>query len=258
MSRKKRLPSPSTRLIGFDFSGLGDDPLSEIRLLAGVTTLDGLEERFCQEVETEVRAIVAVTKDCDAFDIIELLRLREFPVSPVAGLEPGFDGSGAVIDVISLVLLARNGRRPGVVCRQDSRPHELVPDLHTRAKRLRRAELSADGNDMSLSRSIETLAVPAPAPPTVASTDRQTAASAEDLEFQEMVRNSAGAKILAEWARITSGGARLDELAVENNAPAALEPLEPAKSAAEQILEEWARMSRRPPERPGPGHGLSL
>jgi hypothetical protein len=33
----------------------------------------------------------------DAFDLIELLRLRELPIVPVAGLDRTFDGSAAAI-----------------------------------------------------------------------------------------------------------------------------------------------------------------
>lgn len=69
---------------------------------------------------------------------------------------------------------------------------------------------------MAFARSIETLAVPGPAPPAVATPAGPAAASEEDLEFQEMLRNSAGAKILADWKRIEAGGSD-DDLAVEHD-----------------------------------------
>jgi len=122
----------------------------------------------------------------------------------------------------------------------------------------RRAELSNDEDVPPLSVSTATLAVESPRPRTGGAPEPDQPTPDESLAFQEMVRNSAGARILAEWERIMSREVRPDELAVERNAPPALEAAEPPKSAAEQILDEWAGMSRRPPERPGPGHGLSL
>ncbi|MEJ7562024.1 MAG: hypothetical protein WKF45_05810 [Ilumatobacteraceae bacterium] len=121
----------------------------------------------------------------------------------------------------------------------------------------RRAELSNDEDVPHLSVSTATLAVASPRPRTGGAPEPEQPTPDGSLEFQEMVRNSAGAKILAEWERITSGEVRPDELAVKRNAPPALEPVEPPKSAAEQILRSGLE-ARRPPERPGPGHGLSL
>ncbi|MDQ3351589.1 MAG: relaxase domain-containing protein [Actinomycetota bacterium] len=122
----------------------------------------------------------------------------------------------------------------------------------------RRAELSNDEEVAGLSVSTGTLAVASPRPMKAGAPEPDEPTPDGSLELQEMVRNSAGAKILAEWERITYGEVRPDELAVKRNAPLTPEPVEPPKSAAEQILEEWARKARRPPERPGPGHGLSL
>lgn len=128
----------SARLVGVDFSSLGDDPVSDMLLFEGAATLEDLDQILREEAESEVEGILEASRDCDAFDLIELLRLREIPVAPVAGLDPDFDGSGAVIDLISLVLLTRDGRNPSSTSREDSQPHEAIPELHARAKRLLR------------------------------------------------------------------------------------------------------------------------
>ena len=87
-------------------------------------------------MEVEVSAIVELVKEFDAFDVIELMRLREFPIVPAAGLSPGYDGSGAVLDLIALVLLTRPVRNPSGLPREHGQPHEVINDLHTRAERL--------------------------------------------------------------------------------------------------------------------------
>ncbi len=138
VSRRRKTTRVNRRLVGVNFSGLGDDPVAELELLIGAATPEELRRALRAEVEAEVREILNATASCDAFDVIELLRLREFPVAPVAGLAPDFDGSGAVVELVSLVLLARNSGRVGSSPRPASRPHELVPDLHRRAKRLLR------------------------------------------------------------------------------------------------------------------------
>jgi hypothetical protein len=107
-------------------------------LLAGAATPDDLQRILRIEVEKDVEAILRITAPSDAFDLIELLRLREFPIVPAAGLEPGFDGSGAVIELITLILRAREGGRRGVTPRDGRQPHEVIPELHDRSKRLLR------------------------------------------------------------------------------------------------------------------------
>lgn len=131
-------PSESTasRLLGIELAGLGDDPLAELMVFEGAGTAVELDQRLRREVETEISRVVQLVDECDAFDLIELLRLRELPIDPSHAVEPGFDGSGAVVELISLVLLARGRRAPLSMKREDSRPHELIGDLHERAKRL--------------------------------------------------------------------------------------------------------------------------
>ncbi len=79
-----------------------------------------------------------VIRDCDAFDVIELLQLRELPIVPSAALEPDYDGNGGVIDLVSLVLLTRESRAPSGMPRAETQPHLIIPNLHDRAARLLR------------------------------------------------------------------------------------------------------------------------
>lgn len=118
------------------FASLGDDPISELELFSAARTVQDLDAILRREVEVEVSAILEVVQDFDAFDVIELMRLREFPIAPAAGLAPGYDGSGAVLDLIALVMLTRPTRNPSGVPREEGQPHKVIDDLHTRAQRL--------------------------------------------------------------------------------------------------------------------------
>lgn len=135
---QERAERVASRLLGVDLAGLGDDPLAELMVFEGADTQAELDRRMRREVETEVGRILELVTECDAFDVIELLRLREFPIDPSHAVEPGFDGSGAVVELIALALLARGHRMALSVSREDSRPHELIAELHERAKRLLR------------------------------------------------------------------------------------------------------------------------
>jgi hypothetical protein len=136
MSRSNQESRRLRRVLGqVNVRGLGD-PLAEIAVFAGASDLAGLERRLREHVGKEVEAILALTEDLDAFDVIELMRLRELPISPLHGLNPDFDGSGAAIEVVALLLLTRGERKPSSTLREDTRPHEAIPELHDRAKRL--------------------------------------------------------------------------------------------------------------------------
>jgi hypothetical protein len=100
--------------------------------------LPEVERRLREHVGQEVEAILALTEEFDAFDVIELMRQRELPISPVLGLDPNFDGSGAAVEVVTLALLTRGERKPSSTPREDTRPNEAIAELHDRAKRLLR------------------------------------------------------------------------------------------------------------------------
>ncbi|MBI5232683.1 MAG: hypothetical protein HY876_11040 [Coriobacteriales bacterium] len=138
MSGFDQEPSRLRRVLGrVDLRDLGD-PLAEIGLFAGASDLSEIERRLRDHVAQEVEAALALTEEFDAFDVIELMRQRELPISPVLGLSPDFDGSGAAIELVTLVLLARGKRKPSSTPREETRPNEAIPELHDRAKRLLR------------------------------------------------------------------------------------------------------------------------
>lgn len=115
-----------------------DDTLGELALAVGASDLQDLETRIRGAVESEVRGILASTEVLDAFDVIELMRQRELPLVPALALRPGYDGSAAAIELIALVLLTRAGRHPSDTPREDTRPNEVIAELHSRALRLMR------------------------------------------------------------------------------------------------------------------------
>jgi hypothetical protein len=126
------------RALGVDISGLGDDPLAEMRIFEGAVSAVDIDERLRDVVAAGVSSIVTSTAHCDVFDVVELLRLRELPISPVLALQPGFDGSGAVVELVAVALLSRGWRAPSSGSDNDLQPHQLIEDLHVTAKRLLR------------------------------------------------------------------------------------------------------------------------
>ncbi len=78
--------------------------------------------------------MAALVQDADAFDVIELMRLRELGVATQAA--PG--GSALAIEIVAAVLLSRGSRKPSALPRDETRPHVAVNELHQRALRLMR------------------------------------------------------------------------------------------------------------------------
>lgn len=157
MSVSKRRAKPiqlapwTSAIVGnIDWTGLGDDPIGDLQAFAGATSQEALRQRLRSEVETEVAAMLDAIQEFDAFDVIELIRLRELPVVPIAALLDGHDGSGAAIDLVSLVCLSRPGRTPGDKDRQSTEPHHAISDLHTRATRLLRLATFMHGASSAL------------------------------------------------------------------------------------------------------------
>lgn len=58
-------------------------------------------------------------------------------MSPTPRLAPP-GGASLPVEIIAAVLLARSSRKPGPTPRQDTRPHEVIADLHERCVRLAR------------------------------------------------------------------------------------------------------------------------
>ena len=78
--------------------------------------------------------MLKLVEDADAFDVIELMRTREFP--PVPNLE--WEGSALNVEIVAAILLGRGSRKPADTPRMDTRPHEAISELHSRAQRLGR------------------------------------------------------------------------------------------------------------------------
>jgi hypothetical protein len=134
-----QLASGTNALIGnIGWASLGDDPLGELRVFAGITSPEGLQQRLRDEIDTEVTAMLDAIGEFDAFDVIELMRLREIPVAPVVALDADFDGVAAAIDLVSLVCLSRPGSMPEGKARESTEPHLAITNLHARATRLLR------------------------------------------------------------------------------------------------------------------------
>ncbi|WP_373140482.1 hypothetical protein [Mycobacterium marinum] len=87
-----------------------------------------------EQIQLEVDAMAALVQDADAFDVIELMRLRELGVATQAA--PG--GSALAIEIVAAVLLSRGSRKPSALPRDETRPHVAVNELHQRALRLMR------------------------------------------------------------------------------------------------------------------------
>ncbi|HEY9312463.1 hypothetical protein [Williamsia sp.] len=81
--------------------------------------------------------MAAFIEDSDAFDVIELMRMRELP--PVPDPRVVVPGSSALaIELVAALLLSRDCRKPDLRPRSETRPHMAVNELHHRAVRLGR------------------------------------------------------------------------------------------------------------------------
>lgn len=111
---------------GLDFAQFGD-PLAEIGLFDDCGSSAELREAFRVEVATEVSRVLALVEDADAFDVIELMRLRELPL--VAGME--HDGTALNVEVVAAAMLGRASRKPSGVPRRDTRPPSVQVTTRT-------------------------------------------------------------------------------------------------------------------------------
>jgi hypothetical protein len=108
--------------------------VGDISLFAGCESIAAARTILRDQIQLEVEAMAALVQDADAFDVIELMRLRELGVVPQAA--PG--GSALAIEIVSAVLLSRGSRKPSALPRAETRPHMAVNELHQRALRLMR------------------------------------------------------------------------------------------------------------------------
>jgi hypothetical protein len=119
-----------------DADDLGD-PMAELSLFAGCESVTDVRAGLRQQVEIETAAILDLVADSDAFDVIELMRMREFPPVPDPRVTmPG--GPALAVEIVAAVLLSRPCRKPSDLPREETRPHERIEELHSRVKRLAR------------------------------------------------------------------------------------------------------------------------
>jgi hypothetical protein len=133
MSRR----DPVARLLAdFDPAHFGD-PVAEIGMFIECKTAAEARDVLRSAVATEVNEMLKLVEDADAFDVIELMRMREFPPVPDPNLE--WEGSALNVEIVAAMLLGRCSRKPDTETpRMDTRPHEAITELHARAQRIGR------------------------------------------------------------------------------------------------------------------------
>lgn len=131
------IDGPSAGFLGSFHSAWIGDPLAELGLFGDCRSGADARAVLRAQVTIEVEAMLSLVGTFDAFDVIELTRMREFPPWPVyAG---GWDGTALTVELVSAVMLARPSRRPDTsTSREVTRPHEVISELHNRCLRLGR------------------------------------------------------------------------------------------------------------------------
>lgn len=125
------------RVLGdIDVEDFGD-PAQELSLFSGCESVADVRSVLREQVELETSVMLDLVAEADAFDVIELMRMREFPPVPHPRVTmPG--GSALSVELVAAMLLSRSSRKPSDVPREETRPHEKIEELHARAKRLAR------------------------------------------------------------------------------------------------------------------------
>ncbi|WP_155948612.1 hypothetical protein [Mycobacterium sp. URHB0044] len=138
--RKHRTKASSRSSNTRDAGKFLSDVLNELRLFRDCETSQDVRAVLYEQTKQAVSAIADLVADADAFDVIELMRMREFPPVPDPRVVMP-DGSALVVEIIAAVLLSRAGRKPGPRPRLETRPHEAVAELHRHGARLSRIAL---------------------------------------------------------------------------------------------------------------------
>ena len=100
-------------------------------LRPGETLLDFVA-RGSEVVRENVTAILDSLNEADAFDVIELMRLRETPLVLDGYRESLADQRPAAVELISLILLARGERAPEGADTSTANPAAAISDFHER------------------------------------------------------------------------------------------------------------------------------
>ena len=96
-------------------------------------TLRDFAARGPEVIREHVEAITSAIQNADAFDVIELMRLRETPMALEGYRESLADQRPAAVELMALILLARGARiLPGADSRA-AHPANDIPDFHERA-----------------------------------------------------------------------------------------------------------------------------
>lgn len=136
MAKKRSQDLPVGRIISADDESLGAAFQRMGATLGRLREGENPREyvlRGPEIIEEHVDAIVESLKDADAFDVIELMRMRELPMSLEGYRESLEDHLPAAVELIALVLLARGQREPILAPTAKSRPAGTISDLHDRA-----------------------------------------------------------------------------------------------------------------------------
>lgn len=114
-----------------------DNALSSVFNLRNV---EDIKAFIYDQIKNEVHNMLSILQYADAFDVIELMRLKEFGFNGVAN----GDGWALVVEIISAILLSRPSRSPEKFNEVKKHISEYVPELHFGAKYLADIALIAD------------------------------------------------------------------------------------------------------------------
>lgn len=133
MSRR----DPVARLLANIDPAYFGDPVADIGMFIECKNAADARDVLRNAVAAEVEVMLTLVEDADAFDVIELMRMGEFPPVPDPNLE--WEGSALNIEIVAAMLLGRSSRKPDTdTPRTDTRPHEAISELRDRAQRLGR------------------------------------------------------------------------------------------------------------------------
>lgn len=110
---------------------------SDLVTLTQCRTLTELEQTFTGVVQAAVHEIRQRTAGADAFDVVELMRLRELQISMGTARESMSEGSAAAVELVALILNSRESGRHAT-CDAAMQPHEAIEELHRLTSRLLR------------------------------------------------------------------------------------------------------------------------
>lgn len=136
MAKKQSRDLPAGRILTADDESLGAAFQRLGEMLGHLREGEDPREyvlRGPEIIQEHVDAILESLKDADAFDVIELMRMRELPMVLEGYRESLEDHLPAAVELIALVLLARGQRGPMQPPTAKTRPAEVIPEFHDRA-----------------------------------------------------------------------------------------------------------------------------